>query len=544
MGQTKYNLNALSEKENDIKEVNKRVDYIFDRFKIIKNSVDTDIIKRDNISNQFNSLVSDFQNIIESTYNSSQIINKAITEYSDGEQQIQNLLNGLLDINNNSCSTDTTEMKHSEASISGGSILQNWFERLYTQLISKVTHIKKFFEDSGVCINNKDYSKTVVEDESALESDVLDESVIGTYSKSESERIFRKVSEKEEYFYDEERIKKLQQYIREKGLNIEVTGQLDRATFQALQMIGIDELKENGFIKEDSYLGKGINLYTYIKNKSIIHVNFSGYCSGMNKDLNNMYFTNPPIPDSNASIIDVKAEIYTFSYLNEYFNNKSTYFDRKLMDETVLYENYNTHIVNGFISALNTANLAYDVTNINSINNYSGIRDFVFGKYAEYTSNSDVKSFNAFMEWTGVAINPSMLLFKVTMDEIKDPFTDSKNIKNRCFNAAIEDNPYNLFLIKADGYRKQFINDKYNIMKEINEQVGSKLSNDEKYFYYKVYEQISNVIDMNDAYDRNINKLDNMHEIIKANYYKEKTEKEQKEFELFYKLYIDNGGIA
>ncbi|GMQ59334.1 hypothetical protein AN1V17_37310 [Vallitalea sediminicola] len=202
MGQTKYNLNTLSEKENDIIEVNKRIDYIFDRFKIIKNSVDTDIIRRDNISNQFNTLVNDFQNLIENTYNTSQIINKAITEYSDGEQQIQNLLNGLLGINNNSCGTEMNEIKHKEVNMSGGSILQNWFEKLYDQFISKVTHIKRFFEDNGICVNNKDYSKTVVEDRDALKSDVLGDLEIGTYGKLESERIFRKTSEKEQYYQE------------------------------------------------------------------------------------------------------------------------------------------------------------------------------------------------------------------------------------------------------------------------------------------------------------------------------------------------------
>ncbi|MCT4687467.1 hypothetical protein, partial [Vallitalea sp.] len=81
MGQTKYNLNTLSEKEIDIIEITKRVDYIFDRFKMIKNSIDIDITRRDNINDQFNTLTSDIQNIIESTYNTSQIINKAVIEY-------------------------------------------------------------------------------------------------------------------------------------------------------------------------------------------------------------------------------------------------------------------------------------------------------------------------------------------------------------------------------------------------------------------------------------------------------------------------------
>ncbi|GMQ62850.1 hypothetical protein [Vallitalea maricola] len=274
MRQTKYNLNTLSEKENDIKEITKRIDYIFNRFKMIKNSIDIDITRRDNIDDQFNTLTNDFQNIIESTYNSSQIINKAVIEYSNSEHQIQNLLNQLLDTNTDSHVTDMTKTKNDEVSISGISLLQNWFERLYNQLISKITHVKKFFEDNGVYINNKDYSKSVVEDENTLESNVLDESAIGTYSKSEAERIFRKTSEKAD---DEKRIKKLQQYIREKGLNVQVTGQLDRATFQAVHMIGIDELKENGFIEEDSYRGNRLNLYAYTQNKPISYIYSSGY---------------------------------------------------------------------------------------------------------------------------------------------------------------------------------------------------------------------------------------------------------------------------
>lgn len=55
---------------------------------------------------------------------------------------------------------------------------------------------------------------------------------------------------------------------------------------------------------------------------------------------------------------------------------------------------------------------------------------------------------------------------------------------------------------------------------------------------------VSLILFSNDGYDQNINKLNAMHEIIRANYYKKKTERDQKEFELFHKSYIDNGGIA
>jgi len=76
---------------------------------MIKNSIDIDITRRDNIDDQFNTLTNDFQNIIESTYNSSQIINKAVMENSNSEHQIQNLLNQLLDTSTGSHDTYTTK---------------------------------------------------------------------------------------------------------------------------------------------------------------------------------------------------------------------------------------------------------------------------------------------------------------------------------------------------------------------------------------------------------------------------------------------------
>ncbi|MCT4686797.1 MAG: hypothetical protein N4A55_05795, partial [Vallitalea sp.] len=76
--------------------------------------------------------------------------------------------------------------------------------------------------------------------------------------------------------------KKLQQYIQEKGLNVDVTGQLDKATFQALHMIGINDLMENGVIQEDSYRGNpsdplSLNLYTYCHNNPVVYIDPSGH---------------------------------------------------------------------------------------------------------------------------------------------------------------------------------------------------------------------------------------------------------------------------
>lgn len=186
MGETKYNLDALSEKERDIIVITKKIDCIFDGFKIIKNSIDNDITRRDNINEQFNTLISDFQNIIESACNSSKIINKAVIEYRNSNHQIQNLLNGLLDTSTDSHGKDVIKIKHDEVSISEISIEQNWFEKMYNQFISKITHIKNFFQNNGVHINNKNYIKSIVEDENMLESGLLDDLARGTYSKLES----------------------------------------------------------------------------------------------------------------------------------------------------------------------------------------------------------------------------------------------------------------------------------------------------------------------------------------------------------------------
>ena len=536
MGQTKYNLNALSEKENDLIEVNKRIDYIFNRFKIIKNSVDTDIIRRDNISNQFNSLVSDFQNLVENTYNSSRIINRAITEYSDGEQQIHNLLNGLLGINNNSCGTEMNEIEHSEASISGFSILQNWFEKLYDQFISKVTHIKKFFEDNGVCVNNKDYSKTVVEDRDALKSGVLGDLEINTYSKLGSERIFRKAFEKESNYYDEDRIKKLQQYIREKGINVEVTGQLDRATFQAVNMIGIDELKENGFIQEDSYHSDGLNLYTYVQNNSINYCEPSGYCK-------------ESIEDYSYNEIEGVTKYFMFSEMfNMYDRKRYPYAHLTYLGSTYVLTEFKNGKQNDEIlkNIAGLSDATYDVSKISSIfksgDIAKGLYDSAMTSLGKTTSNKSIKYI---LEWSSTASQWTFIL-GILANAGAEYFNDKANIKELKYQSmlTVENSPY-YFLIKNKEDRKSMLHllsEKSAQQQDFINRNKDNMTNKEYFFEQQILKYINKIIDINQNYDASVAEIKYRVRNVKDIYYKAKKQKEWEDHKRWQSIYMPEPG--
>ncbi|GMQ58874.1 hypothetical protein AN1V17_32700 [Vallitalea sediminicola] len=227
MENTKYNLKDLSKKEEDIIETSKRIDNIFNEFKIISNSIDTDIVRRDNINNQLDTLLNEFQNLIDHTYNTSKIINEAITEYSNGELKIQKLLNGLLEIDINSVGTAIKQSKEEDISI-----LHKWFKGIYNQLTSSITHLKNFFDNNGTRINNK---HTLA-------------------------RFGNCIDDYQSYFTG--RMKQIQQYIRGKGINVDITGMVDRATYQAFRMVGFDNLKDNGLIS-NSIDALSLNIYDY-----------------------------------------------------------------------------------------------------------------------------------------------------------------------------------------------------------------------------------------------------------------------------------------
>lgn len=153
----KYDLTSLSDKENDIIKIAKRIDCIFNSFKTIKNSIDTNITRRDNIDETFNTLTNDFQNFIEHTYNCGQFINKSITEYKNSEHQIHNLLNSVSDTTITSMSMDKTKIKSNIASINSHSLFKQWFTGFLDKFTNKITHLKNFLDKNGINLANKKY---------------------------------------------------------------------------------------------------------------------------------------------------------------------------------------------------------------------------------------------------------------------------------------------------------------------------------------------------------------------------------------------------
>lgn len=84
-------------------------------------------------------------------------------------------------------------------------------------------------------------------------------------------------------------------------------------------MIGSDELKENDFIKEDSYGWNGLNLHTYVQNNYINYIDPSGYCKEKDDfqkdnyrsiDLTNGIYMYDPNSQLAQYIYDVKGLTY------------------------------------------------------------------------------------------------------------------------------------------------------------------------------------------------------------------------------------------
>ncbi|GKX28274.1 hypothetical protein SH1V18_07540 [Vallitalea longa] len=261
MGYTKYDLDRLNDTEKDLKRITENIDSKFDEFKEINNTIDIDIKLRDNIYDQFKDLMKDFEYLVERTYNADKLINSAIFEYSNGEQKISTLFNGFVDIANMFHDENKAQTQSAKTSITGINIIQKWFKGLKDYFKSKINHIKNFLDVKEVYVNNKDYFKTK---NNKKNSDIK----IGYLS----------ISGNNFEYTSQERIKQIQQFIKNKGINIDVTGELDRATLQASLMVGIDELKDNGFIQEDNFFRYDmLNFHSYIQNNRIMYVNPSGH---------------------------------------------------------------------------------------------------------------------------------------------------------------------------------------------------------------------------------------------------------------------------
>ncbi|GKX29602.1 hypothetical protein SH1V18_20820 [Vallitalea longa] len=253
MGYTKYNLTQLYDKENDIKRITGNIDYIFDEFKEINKYIDSDIKLRNNIHEQFNDLIKNLENLLERLYNTSQIIDKAISEYSNGEQQINILFNQLIDTDTKSHDYYTNITQSNITNINDINILQEWFTGLRA---NKIDHVKSFLDRKKIRINNGNYSNTE-----------------NNYKENNYMKLDDLVTSQNKLKYDkQDRIKQIQQYINNKGINLEVTGKLDRATLQASRMTGIDELIDNAFIRKNSFMDDGLNLHTHLQNSSFTYL--------------------------------------------------------------------------------------------------------------------------------------------------------------------------------------------------------------------------------------------------------------------------------
>lgn len=264
MGYTKYDISKLNDKENDIKRITENIDYIFDQFKQVNKSIDSEIKLRHNIYEQFNDLTRALDDLLEHTYNTGQIIDKAIIEYNNSEQQINNLFNQVADIATTCIDDVKNHTKSDKTNFNGIGFLQKLFSGVKNYFTSKIDHIKNFLSGNKIRINNKSYSKAV------------NDNTKNTYMNIDG----LSLSGNRFNYNNPNRIKQIQQYIKNKGINLEVTGKLDRATLQASRMIGIDELIDNGFIQENSFRSEGLSLYTYLQNNPFMNMDPKFYDVG------------------------------------------------------------------------------------------------------------------------------------------------------------------------------------------------------------------------------------------------------------------------
>lgn len=254
MGYTSYDLTKMQEKENDFKKIVSNTDNIDYKFKDIYKMIDYNIKIRDNIKGNIVNLTKDLENLTEYAYNIRQTFNNAILDYSESEDKINDLLSGLMDDSTNSNSSQRADSNDVDnyTIISASSVIFNWMQEIYNSIISgnAITHLQDFFEGHGINLNNINYEDWQTKDiNNKLNSN-------SQYPKTNT------------FYYATSGIDGIQNYFKDSGLNIDVTGRFDRATYQASHMVGMDQLMQQGLIQQIGYQTAEFAYEQYSNNKS------------------------------------------------------------------------------------------------------------------------------------------------------------------------------------------------------------------------------------------------------------------------------------
>lgn len=105
----------------------------------------------------------------------------------------------------------------------------------------------------------------------------------------------------------------------------------------------IDDLKENGYINDDSYIERAISEFINLKNMSLKELKYKLASKGLNKDLVDDYFYN------NAE----KLEEYEINSAKSLINKKSNGMEEQEIIQFLLKKGYKMDSIKKAISMLN-----------------------------------------------------------------------------------------------------------------------------------------------------------------------------------------------
>ena len=128
--------------------------------------------------------------------------------------------------------------------------------------------------------------------------------------------------------------KRTEQEVRKKFSDIEDYDLLDEV---------IDDLKENGYINDDSYIERAISEFINLKNMSLKELKYKLASKGLNKDLVDDYFYN------NAE----KLEEYEINSAKSLINKKSNGMEEQEIIQFLLKKGYKMDSIKKAISMLN-----------------------------------------------------------------------------------------------------------------------------------------------------------------------------------------------